>query len=393
VLVGGAVVLAGVGWLALRGPRASSIELEPAGPVYLRAGTPVSAPLARALDAQGNVVSGLEVSCTSDTPAVRLREGLLASDGSSTATVRCTGGGAEGTYAVRSLAPYRSATIDYELVPIAPGKFRMGSPPTEEGRSSDEAQHKVELTRAYWLGTTEVTQSQWEKVMGSNPSSKETGSESGPVSLLDPSYPVQSVSWCDAVVFANKLSEKDELTPVYVLPGGLGAGLEYAACNELAPKVTMNAGADGYRLPTESEWEFAARGGTDDRWAGTDLESDLCGFANIDDQTAAARFGWGDGRPCDDHRAGLAPVGSYTPNAYGLKDMSGNVWEWTWDTYGDYPPGPVTDPTGATEGPDRVYRGGSWFGTAGGARAAYRFRYDPGYRYGSLGVRLSRTIP
>jgi hypothetical protein len=125
-LGGGALVVAGAGWFAFRGPRAASIELEPSGPLYLRAGTASAAPVARPLDAQGNVIAGLEVSCTSDTPAVRLRDGTLASDAAGTATIRCSGGGAEATYAVRSLAPYRSATIDYELLPIPPGLVQDG---------------------------------------------------------------------------------------------------------------------------------------------------------------------------------------------------------------------------------------------------------------------------
>ena len=97
---------------------------------------------------------------------------------------------------------------------------------------------------------------------------------------------------------------------------------------------------------------------------------------------------------CDDHRAALAPVGSYTANAYGLKDMSGNVFEWNWDIYNEtYPTGSVPDPTGATEGPDRVVRGGSWYNTAGSARAADRSWGSPGFRNYILGFRLSRTIP
>ena len=161
----------------------------------------------------------------------------------------------------------------------------MGSPSSEANQNKNKKPYDVTLTHAYLIDTTEVTQKQWETVMGGNPSSKEASSDSGPVSLLNPSYPVQNVSWCDA-------------------------------------------------------------------------------------------------------------VGSYTANAYGLKDMSGNVWEWTWDAYGDYPTGSTTaDPTGATEGPFRVFRGGSWSSTADFARAAYRSRFYPGYRGGDLGLRLSRTIP
>ena len=389
LLVGGAVVLIAGGWFALRGPSVASIELAPEGDVFLIVGSDATAPTARALDAKGNVVSGVQVVCTSDTPVVRLRDGKLSASEAAKATVTCAAGGAEARFSVNAASTYTSATTGYELRPIPGGTFSMGSPASEANRDKDETQHDVTLSHAYWMGTTEVTQAQWETVMGSNPSEKEYNS----VSLLNPSYPVQNVSWCDAVVFANKLSEKDGLTSAYTLPGGMSAGLEFEACNDLAPKVTMTAGADGYRLPTEAEWERAARGGTTDTWSGTNREADLCGVANIDDKTGAARFGWSGERACDDHQAGLAAVGSYTANAYGLKDMSGNVWEWNWDTYGAYPTGSVPDPTGATEGPYRVYRGGSWYYAAGDARAASRNRNSPGIRSNFLGLRLSRTIP
>ncbi len=320
VLAGGAVVLAGGAWFALRGPSVGSIELD-------------------------------------------------------------------------SISTYTSASTGYELRPIPSGTFSMGSPASEANRSEDEAQHDVTLTRAYLIGTTEVTQQQWETVMGSNPSATEIDSDNGPVSLVDPSYPVQNVSWCDAVVFANRLSKKDGLTPAYALPSGMSAGLEEEACNDLAPKVTENASADGYRLPTEAEWERAARGGTTDTWAGTNREADLCGVANVADASAKPmQLPW-DLVVCDDYSAALAPVGSYPANAYGLNDMSGNVWEWTWDTYGDYPAGSATDPTGATEGPARVYRGGAWSITADYARAAHREGFSPGNSLVNLGLRLSRTIP
>jgi formylglycine-generating enzyme required for sulfatase activity len=391
--VGGVVVLAGGAWFALRGPSVGSIELDPAGDVSVVVGSDTTAPTARALDAQGNVVAGVEVACTSDTPGVRLRDGQLSATEAAQATITCAAGGAEARFTVKALSTYTSASTGYELRPIPSGTFSMGSPASEANRSEDEAQHDVTLTRAYLMGTTEVTQAQWETVMGSNPSATEVNSDNGPVSLVDPSYPVQNVSWCDAVVFANRLSEKDGLPPAYALPGGMSTGLEFGACNDLAPQVTGNASADGYRLPTEAEWERAARGGTTDTWAGTNREADLCGVANVADVSAKTRFSDWSVAACDDHQAGLAAVGSYTANAYGLKDMSGNVWEWTWDTSGDYPAGSATDPTGATEGPLRVLRGGSWNGTADLARAAYRYGDLPGFRYDGLGLRLSRTIP
>jgi formylglycine-generating enzyme required for sulfatase activity len=394
LLVGGALVLAGGDWFALREPTVAKIQLDGPADLSLIVGTEVAAPTARALDKKGAVVAGVEVACTSDTPSVRLRDGKLSATEAAKATVTCAAGGVEARFAVNAIATYTSASTGYELRPVPAGTFTMGSPPTEANREDNEAQHDVTLTRAYLMGTTEVTQKQWETVMGSNPSAAQFQYASdSTISLVDPSYPVQYVSWCDAVVFANKLSEKDGLAPVYALPGGMSAGLEAEVCNDLAPKVSVNAGADGYRLPTEAEWERAARGGTTDTWAGANREADLCGVANVADATGKGRFPDLTVAACDDHQAGLAAVGSYTANAYGLKDMSGNVWEWTWDTYGDYPTGSTTDPTGAAEGSFRVYRGGSWYNSAAFARVANRHWDDPADRISSLGFRLARTIP
>jgi sulfatase modifying factor 1 len=298
------------------------------------------------------------------------------------------------TLAPIPIPPYTSPTIGYELRSVPAGTFSMGSPTNEANRGDDEQQHDVTLTRAYLMGTTEVTQQQWETVMGSNPSQREAEWEYDTLPLIHPAYPVQNVSWCDAVGFANALSSLDGLTPAYVLPLGMSVGMDRQACEELATEVVVVTNANGYRLPTEAEWERAARGGTATIWAGTDLDADLCRFANVLDKSYNARFGSTESPSCDDQQEGVAAVGSYAANAYGLYDMSGNVEEWTWDNYNaSYSAGSTTDPMGAKHGPDRVYRGGSWDDSADDARAANRSWINPGFRDYGLGLRLSRTIP
>jgi formylglycine-generating enzyme required for sulfatase activity len=246
------------------------------------------------------------------------------------------------------------AGVSFDMAVIPPCTFTMGSPVSEPGRDADETQHAVRLTRGFAMGTTPVTQALWTAVMGSNPSHFTSGSEA-------PQRPVEQVSWFDSVRFCNALSAK------------LGLRSAYAIGNGDEPEVTCDFTAPGFRLPTEAEWECAARAGTAHRYAGSD---DL------------ANVGWfGDNSGSTTHA-----VAQKKANAWGLYDMSGNVWEWTSDLYGDYA-GNATDPVGAASGPDRVYRGGSWGNAAVSARAADRSRNIPGIRYINLGFRLSRTIP
>jgi formylglycine-generating enzyme required for sulfatase activity len=255
-----------------------------------------------------------------------------------------------------------TTSFGYALAAVPAGTFTIGSPTSESDRSSDETQHSVTLTRGFLMGTTEVTQGQYKALMGTNPVVSQTGcwkfgNTAGPTD----DEPVYCVSWVDAANLANAASAKEGLESCYVVSGENVSWPKGLACT-------------GYRLPTESEWEVAARGGGSGIYAGgNDLGS----------------LGWFDGNS----GGRTHPVGQKSPNGYGLYDMSGNVWEWTWDTYGDYPTGSVTDPTGASDGPYRVGRGGSWVFTADYARAALRRGGNPGNRSDYLGLRLSRTIP
>ncbi len=228
-------------------------------------------------------------------------------------------------------------SIGMKLRLIPAGEFTMGSPATESDRGDDETQHGVSITKPFYLGVTEVTQEQYQKVMGTNPSY-----------FKGPQNPVEKVSWADAVEFCGKLS---------AMPAEKTAG-------------------HVYRLPTEAEWEYACRSGTTTAY----------GFG--DDASRLGYYGWFNGN--SDSKT--HPVGEKKPNAWGLYDMHGNVWEWCQDWGGDYPSGSATDPTGATSDLYRVRRGGGWYGNAGYCRSAGRGRGDsPEGRYDRLGFRVLRS--
>jgi formylglycine-generating enzyme required for sulfatase activity len=214
---------------------------------------------------------------------------------------------------------------------IPAGTFMMGSPETEAGRAPDETQHTVTLSKGYWLMEHEVTQEEWQAVMGSNPSY---------FTACGPTCPVEMVLWDDAVAFAEKVSARDGVT---------------------------------YTLPTEAQWEYAARGGrTGELYSGSN---------------EATAVGW----ISDNSGSTTHAVCGKARNGYGLCDMTGNVGEWTSDWYGYYA-GSATDPTGAS-GSDRVDRGGGWGYSARRARVAYRYRYVPANRLLNLGFRLAMTTP
>jgi formylglycine-generating enzyme required for sulfatase activity len=246
-----------------------------------------------------------------------------------------------------------------EMVLIRPGAFTMGSPSSEPGRENDETQHTVTITRGFYLGRTEVTQGQWKAVMGNNPSH---------FSSCGDDCPVESVSWTEAVEFCNKLSDREGLSRCF-----RGSGSD----------ATWDQGCTGYRLPTEAEWEYAARAGTTTAFStGTCLSTDQANYNGNDPQQ---------GCPKGRYRRTTVKVGSFAPNAWGVYDTIGNVWEWTWDWYDAYLGVAATDPVGAGGGWYRVDRGGSWSSNAQYCRSADRYYNDPGYRSGDLGFRLARS--
>ena len=211
-----------------------------------------------------------------------------------------------------------------EMIYVVPGSFTMGSPRWEKGRDNDEMQHRVTLTKGFWLGKYEVTQTQWKSVMGNNPSH-----------FKGDDLPVEKVSW--------------------------------NACQEFIRRVNdvLNCGA---RLPTEAEWEYACRAGTRGPYAGGSLDS----------------IGWyksnSSGR--------IHPVGQKRANPWGFYDMHGNVWEWCADWYGDYQSGAVTNSQGVLSGVERIIRGGSRFREAESCRSANRLNRQPDSGYYNTGFRL-----
>jgi formylglycine-generating enzyme required for sulfatase activity len=228
-------------------------------------------------------------------------------------------------------------TIGMKLVLIPAGEFMMGSPETEKVwdfakqknvRPDGETQHKVRLTKPFYMGATEVTQAQWKAVMGNNPSQ-----------FKNDDLPVERVTWNDCQEFLKKLSAKE---------------------------------GKAYRLPTEAEWEYACRAGSAAR------------FNSGDDEKSLDAAGWYNGNS----GTKTHPVGQKMANAWGLYDMHGNVWEWCHDWYGEYPDGDQIDPAGPAQGARRMLRGGSWDLNPKFCRSAFRFKRSSVIRLYTIGFRV-----
>jgi len=239
-----------------------------------------------------------------------------------------------------------SDMVDLDLNWIEPGTFMMGSPTDELGRYDDETQHQVILTQGYWLGKYEVTQAQYEAVMGTNPSD-----------FKGADLPVEQVSWNDAVKFCEWLTAQERAA------GRLPEGYEYT-------------------LPTEAQWEYACRAGTT-----TALNSGK-NLSNSSKCSEMDEVGWYKYNSDETTH----PVGQKLPNAWGLYDMHGNVWEWCLDWYGAYPTSSVTDPKGPSTGSRRVVRGGSWYNLAGSCRSANRGNGIPSDISYSRGFRVALSL-
>jgi len=266
----------------------------------------------------------------------------------------------------KEVAPAKELTLDLggevtmKLVLVPAGKFMMGSTQDQQDAAkkelakagipdadlSDEGpQREVTISKPFYLGVYEVTQAQYEQIMGKNPSN-----------FKDAKNPVETVSWDEAVEFCKKLSEKT------------------------GKKV---------HLPTEAQWEYACRAGSKTMFSFGDDVAELHKYGNYCDKSNTLGVPWQD-KAHDDGHDKTAPVGSFKANAFGLYDMHGNVWEWCADGYQDSYKGlEDKDPPGPKDGTLRVLRGGGWFGTPVFCRSANRIRNVPGFRFSLIGLRVA----
>ncbi|MDE7194274.1 MAG: SUMF1/EgtB/PvdO family nonheme iron enzyme [Oscillospiraceae bacterium] len=261
----------------------------------------------------------------------------------------------------------QEVTMPDNFVLIKGGTFEMGSPKTEAWRSNDETQHTVTVSDFY-MSVYELTQAEYREITGESPSNF-SGDE----------LPVENVSWLDAVRFCNAISKKENLSPAYVIDGN---------------SVTWDRSADGYRLPTEAEWEYACRAGTTTPF---NTESSMSAeeanyyghypYEIEDNYFSQENLTTKPGQ----YRQTTVAVNSFFPNKYGLYNMHGNVGEWVWDYYGEYGNEEQTDPVGAENGTLRVYRGGGWNDFAKNMRSAYRAALAEDKGSFNIGIRLVRN--
>ena len=250
--------------------------------------------------------------------------------------------------------------IQDNLVLINGGTFQMGSPENEPERYADEVQHEVTVD-SFYISKTELTQEEYQAVMGSNPSENQ-GAD----------LPVENVTWYDAIQYCNAKSEAEGLSPCYTISG---------------TTVTWDRSANGYRLPTEAEWEYAARANTYTPFSFGD-------YVNDEDANCYNAYGYNNnasGSWVNGYLGHTVRADSYPANGNGLLHMHGNVAEWVWDWYGDYTTEPQTNPTGVQAGNYKIARGGGWNDFPKHIRSAYRSAYPADVPLYSIGIRLVRN--
>ena len=260
-----------------------------------------------------------------------------------------------------------TAPVYHAMVSIQGGTFFMGSPEDEMWREPDETLHEVTV-KGFSISRYEVTQDEYMEVTGENPSQ-----------FQGQGLPVENVSWYEAVSYCNSLSEREGLQPAYRIDG---------------KQVTWDEEADGYRLPTEAEWEYACRAGTTTPFStGRNIAVDEANyfgtypytiedhyFSQQDMETAPGVY-----------RERTVPVGEFEPNGWGLYDMHGNVSEWCYDRYGTYPAETQADPSGPAVGSLRICRGGGWNDFGKHLRSAFRSAIPSTDRFPSRGFRVARS--
>lgn len=274
------------------------------------------------------------------------------------------------------------------MVQVCGGTFQMGCREDSVAkhcnfREDEFPVHTVTLSE-FQMSDTLVTEAVWQSIMGSHPKFSDDSAQ----------FPVRDVSWYDAMVFCNRLSELHGLTPCYYSDAGFVEAYDKGQYWDALAKrrvtqywdkekddlfpVYWNPAANGYRLPTEAEWEYAARGGTSSRGY------KYAGSNNLDE------VGWY--KDNNEPKPHPHPVSQKKPNELGLYDMSGNVWEWCWDWYRPYPSGDQTNPKGPDSGLCRVNRGGSWIDVEILNIISFRGDMNPSARSGIVGFRLAQTI-
>ena len=280
-----------------------------------------------------------------------------------------------------------------DMVLIPAGSFAMGDAFDPEGRDNELPVHTVTVS-AFYMDTTEVTKAKWDAVYTWGTSHGYSFDNAGSGKATN--HPVHTVSWYDCIAWANARSQFDGFTPCYTNTSGT-----LYTNSTVAFSGDCNWSADGYRLPTEAEWEKAARGGASGRrFPWEDANTIRHARANYTANGSLFTYDvspYTSYTPHPDYDSGgtpyTSPVGSFAPNGYGLFDMAGNLYEWCWDRYGStyYASSPSSDPRGPASGFLREERGGGWSDDANYCRVAYRVSSDPGYGYNDLGFRLVRA--